>query len=208
MTALVDEESVVAQETVEEDLDQVVWQAWKAMRLPEGYHAEIIEGSIEVSPTGRRRHAVLANRLRRALDAHLAGTPYAAYQDTNVIHGFKSVIPDVFVGPEDLDEAPDAEGLGVDARGVPLVVEVVSPGYDDRKRDRERKRRAYARAGIPVYILIDDHDEDGKVTALTRPEPGHARYAGELSLPYGTDLVVPEGPAKGFVIGEEITRGR
>ena len=208
MTAVVDEETVVAQETGEADLDQVLWQAWKAMKLPEGYRAEIIEGSIEVSPTGRRRHAILANRLRDALVLFLQGTPYAAYQDTNVIHGLKSVIPDVLVGPEDLDEAPDPEGLGVDARGVLLVVEVVSPGYGDRKRDRERKRRAYARAGIPVYILVDDHDEDGKVTMLTRPEPAQARYAGELSLPYGTDLVVPEGSAKGFVIGDDITRGR
>jgi hypothetical protein len=59
-----------------------------------------------------------------------------------------------------------------------------------------------------VYILVDDHDEDGKVTMPSRPEPAQARYAGESSLPYGTDPVVPEGPAKGFVIGEEITRGR
>ncbi|MEZ0066786.1 hypothetical protein ABIA32_002798 [Streptacidiphilus sp. MAP12-20] len=29
-----------------------------------------------------------------------------------------------------------------------------------------------------------------------------------MSLPYGTDLVIPEGPAKGLVIGEEITAGR
>ncbi len=208
MTAVVDEETVVTQEIGEEDLDQVLWQAWKAMKLPEGYRAEIIEGSIEVSPTGRRRHAVLANRLRDALVLFLQNTEYAAYQDTNVIHGLKSVIPDVLIASKDLDEAPDPEGLGVDARGVLLVVEVVSPGYDDRKRDRERKRRAHARAGIPVYVLVDDHDEDGKVTVLTRPEPAHARYAGELSLPYGTDPVVPEGPAKGFTIGEEITRGR
>ncbi|MHA6759275.1 Uma2 family endonuclease [Streptacidiphilus sp. PAMC 29251] len=87
-------------------------------------------------------------------------------------------------------------------------MEVVSPGYDDRQRDRVRKRRAYARAGIPLYLLIDDHDEDGKVTLLTQPEPGHSRYAGELSLPYGTDLTIPTGPAKGLVIGESITGGR
>lgn len=35
-------------------LDEVLWQAWKAMDLPEGYRAEITEGAIEVSPTGRR----------------------------------------------------------------------------------------------------------------------------------------------------------
>jgi hypothetical protein len=48
-------------------LDEVVWQAWKAMELPEGYRAEIIEGAIEVSPTGRYSHASVVNRLRDAL---------------------------------------------------------------------------------------------------------------------------------------------
>ncbi|MGW1049472.1 hypothetical protein ACWD4N_03580 [Streptomyces sp. NPDC002586] len=38
------------------DLDEVLWLAWKAMELPEGYRAEIIEGAIEVSPTGRLSH--------------------------------------------------------------------------------------------------------------------------------------------------------
>jgi hypothetical protein len=32
-------------------LDEALWQAWKAIELPEGYRAEIIEGVIEVSPT-------------------------------------------------------------------------------------------------------------------------------------------------------------
>ncbi|WP_327414508.1 hypothetical protein [Streptomyces sp. NBC_01233] len=37
------------------DLDDVLWQAWKAMELPEGYHAEIVEGFIEESITGALR---------------------------------------------------------------------------------------------------------------------------------------------------------
>lgn len=50
-------------------LDEVLWRAWLALELPEGYHAEIVEELIEVSPTGRRSHSLAANRLRRALDA-------------------------------------------------------------------------------------------------------------------------------------------
>ncbi len=48
MTALAEEVApVVADEPVSEpgsDLDEVLWQAWKALDLPEGYRAEIIEG--------------------------------------------------------------------------------------------------------------------------------------------------------------------
>ncbi|MBC3843222.1 Uma2 family endonuclease [Streptacidiphilus sp. 4-A2] len=177
------------------------------MDLPEGYHAEIIEESIEVSPTGRRRHAVLANRLRRALDQLLQGTDYAAYQDTNVIHGLKATIPDVLVAPVDLDTAPDPEGLGVDAAGVQVVFEVVSPGRRDRERDRDRKRRAYARAGIPVYVLVDDHDGEGAVTVLSDPDREAGDYNSARRHPYGTDAVITDGPAKSFVIGDGIPRG-
>ncbi|MEU5923721.1 Uma2 family endonuclease [Streptomyces antimycoticus] len=185
-------------------LDEVLWQAWKAMELPEGYRAEIVEEFIEVSPTGRRRHSVIINRLRDALVVHLADSDHRAYQDLNVIHRRKVFIPDLAIAPRDLDEIPDEEDLGVDASGVAAVFEVVSPGHEARSRDRKRKRRAYARAGIPLYVLIDDFDGDGTVVILTAPDPDKAVYADEHRVPYGTDAVIPDGPAKGFVIGEAV----
>ncbi|MEU7304625.1 Uma2 family endonuclease [Streptomyces sp. NPDC007206] len=187
------------------DLDEVLWQAWKAMELPEGYHAEIIEGAIEVSPTGRLTHAQITNRLRRALDRFLDGAEHACHQDTNVIHKRKGWIPDAFVAPEDLEPYADEEGLGVEASAVHLVVEVVSPGKRNQDRDRIRKRREYARAGIPVYVLIDDYDGQGAVTLFTGPRPDKADWEDIHRVPYGTEVTIPEGPAKGFVIGEGIT---
>ncbi|GGW29996.1 hypothetical protein GCM10010503_01820 [Streptomyces lucensis JCM 4490] len=209
MTALAEEVApVVADKPASEpvsDLDEVLWQAWKAMDLPEGYRAEIIEGAIEVSPTGRRRHTVLIGRLRRALDTHLAGSDYAVHHDGNVIHRHKAWIPDLFVAPVDLDDIPDEEGLGVDAGGVKMVVEVTSPGHRNLQRDRVRKRREYARAGIPVYVVIvDDFDDEGAVVVLTSPDAKKARYTDEHRVPYGTDAVIPEGPAKGFAVGKAI----
>ncbi|MET9545621.1 Uma2 family endonuclease [Streptomyces sp. NPDC006627] len=189
------------------DLDEILWQTWKAMDLPEGYRAEIIEGAIEVSPTGRRRHMVLINRLHDALVAHLAGSDYAVWHDGNVFHQRQCWIPDLFIGPRDPDEFPDEEDLGVDASGVALVVEVVSPGRRNIERDRVRKRREYARAGISVYVIVDDFDEDGAVHVLSAPNPEKATYEDEHRVPYGTEAVIPSGPAKGFAIGEEITRG-
>ncbi|MFG2337304.1 Uma2 family endonuclease [Streptomyces yangpuensis] len=187
------------------DLDDVLWRAWKAMELPEGYHAEIVEGFIEVSPTGRYSHGRTANRLRRALDKALDGGEFAAHQDLNVIHGRKVWIPDVFVALEEADEHVTEGGLGIEAAAVHLIAEVVSPDADSRARDRDRKRRAYARAGIPVYVIIDDYQGHGSVTVLFDPVPDEARYASETTVPYGTAVTVPEGPAKGFTIDESIT---
>ncbi|MFD9724216.1 Uma2 family endonuclease [Streptomyces sp. NPDC059072] len=208
MTALAHEtlEAVMPKvATPPSNLDEVLWQAWKAMELPEGYHAEIVEGFIEVSPTGRYSHGRIANRLRRALDKFLDAGEFAALQDINVIHKRKVWIPDVLVALEDADEHVTEDGLGIQASAVLLIAEVVSPGKDSIERDRERKRRAYARAGIPVYVIIDDHDGHGTVSLLTGPVPDEARYASEVRMPYGTGVTVPEGPAKGFVIGEDVT---
>ncbi|MFH8639790.1 Uma2 family endonuclease [Streptomyces goshikiensis] len=187
-------------------LDEVLWQAWKAMDLPEGYRAEIIEESIEVSPTGRRRHGVLNNRLRWMLEAHLAGSDLAAFQDISIIQGRKVCIPDLFVAPRDLDEIPDEEGLGVDATRVPLVAEIVSPGNDAHRRDHIRKQRWYALAAISVYVVIDDFTDQGTVTVFSSPNPDKGTYATKTTVSYGTPVTVPEGPAKGLVIGEEVTR--
>lgn len=194
----------------EPNLDEVLWQAWKAMELPEGYHAEIIEGAIEVSPTGRFAHAQVVNRLRDALAIFLQDSEYGAWNDTNVIHALHAWIPDGLVAPRDTDAEPiEAEdGLGIKASVVQLVIEVVSPGKRNQDRDRVRKRREYARAGIPVYVIIDDYDNSGTVSVLTAPLPERARYEDEHRVPYGTDAVIPEGPAKGFVIGEGITGPR
>jgi Uma2 family endonuclease len=203
MTAMAAEPDLDLEETP--SLDEVLWQAWLALELPEGFRAEIIEGSIEVSPTGRHSHAVAANRLRRALDSYLAGSGVLAYQNLNVLHGRKVYIPDAVVGSEDLDESADPDGWGADARRLSLVAEVVSPGHDDRKRDRVRKRRAYAQAGIPVYVIIDQYDDSGHVTVLTTPDPRKGVYRAEHRVPYGTPVTVSEGPAKGFVIDTTIT---
>ncbi|MFF3376481.1 Uma2 family endonuclease [Streptomyces sp. NPDC002680] len=206
MTALAHEVIPVVEDEPGSTLDEILWETWKSMDLPEGYRAEIIEGSIEVSPTGRRRHGVLINRLRRALEIHMAHGDHAPYQDINVIYRRKSWIPDLFIAPRDLDDIPDEDDLGVDAAGVLMVVEVVSPGRRNIERDRVRKRREYARADIPIYVIIDDFDDGGAVLVLTEPDYKKAIYKAEQRVPYGVDVVIPVGPAKGLVIGDAITR--
>ena len=190
------------------DLDEGLWQVWKAMELPEGYRAEIIEGAIEVSPTGRFVHAQVVNRLRDALAIFLKGGEYGAWNDTNAIHARRAWIPDGLVAPRDAELIEDEEGLGIKASAVSMVVEVVSPGKSNQDRDRIRKRREYARAGIPMYVLIDDYDGQGAVTLFTGPRPDKADWEDIHRVPYGTDVTIPEGPAKGFVIGEAITGPR
>ncbi|MFI9156517.1 Uma2 family endonuclease [Kitasatospora aureofaciens] len=198
MSALVVEETVV-------NLDQQLWQAWKSMDVPEGFRAEIIEGTITLSPTGGTRHFSVNRQVLEGLYGHLRGSGWAPGNDCNIVHGLKVLIPDAFVAPRDVEEVDHPEGLGLLASGIAMVVETVSPGSEARKRDHVLKHRAYARAGIPVYVIIDDYDDGGAVTILTDPDRERRAYASSTRIPYGKEAVIPEGPAKGFVIGPEIT---
>ncbi|MFJ4617546.1 Uma2 family endonuclease [Streptomyces sp. NPDC088812] len=175
------------------------------MELPEGYRAEIIEGALEVSPTGRYSHSQIIFLLREALRDHLRRGDLAVRSGTNVIHEGSAWVPDLFVVARDPERYVTDDGLGLVAAGVRAVFEVTSPGKRSLERDRVKKRREYARAGIPVYVLIDDYDGQGAVTLLTGPRPDTADWEDVHRVPYGTEVTVPEGPAKGFVIGEAIT---
>lgn len=50
--------------------------------------------------------------------------------------------------------------------GADLVMEVVSGGPEDRKRDLVIKRQEYARAGIPEYWIVDPEEEKIEVLVL------------------------------------------
>ncbi|MBD3010363.1 MULTISPECIES: Uma2 family endonuclease [unclassified Streptomyces] len=189
-------------------LREALRQVWQTLDPPEGSRVELFGDTLEMSAIGHPDHARPLNRLCRAMDRYLVGTDYAAYMAMSVVHGLSVWTPDACVAPQHAEEALTEDGLGFVASAVKLVVEVVSPGYENQQRDRVRKRRAYAGAGIPVYVLIDDHDNHGTVTVLTSPSPGEGTYAAEIRVPYGTEVQIPEGPAKGFAITEEITGPR
>jgi Uma2 family endonuclease len=80
--------------------------------------------------------------------------------------GTPNVAPGLIFSPED-DVAPDllwisqerlARGLRDDGKlyaAPELVVEIVSPGSANERRDRELKLKLYAREGVDEYWLID-----------------------------------------------------
>ncbi|MFD7413372.1 Uma2 family endonuclease [Kitasatospora purpeofusca] len=187
---------------------QRLWEAWASLEVPEGFHAEIGEGAIVLTPVGDLRHMRVKQRVFRALCDCLQDSGWGPAYARSVVHGLKVAVPDLFVVPDEIDEIEHPEGLGVLASGVVLVVETVSPGSESRRRDLVLKHRAYATAGIPVYVIIDDYDDGGAVTVLSGPDPERGAYASSVRTPYGEDAVVPEGPAKGFAIGPGITGER
>ncbi|MCI0385206.1 Uma2 family endonuclease [Streptomyces sp. CNQ085] len=133
-----------------------------------------------MSPTDRHRHChchrhvQIVGRLRRALEKSIDDSDHAAYQDMNVIHGLTAYVPGLFVAPEDDIEHVTEDGLGLRGPVWRWSSRWSPPGHRATERDPVRKRRAYARTGVPVYVLIGDHDGHGTVTGLTSPSPSLA----------------------------------
>ncbi|MGW4382397.1 Uma2 family endonuclease [Kitasatospora sp. NPDC004531] len=75
-----------------------------------------------------------------------------------------------------------------DPAEVLMVVEVTSWDPDARTCDREEKPAAHARAGVPVFLLIDRADR--AVTVFS--EPGGGRYGRIVTVANGRTVAVPE----------------
>ncbi|MEV6066393.1 Uma2 family endonuclease [Nocardia sp. NPDC052001] len=87
--------------------------------------------------------------------------------------------------------APDGsfsgQGNWVDADSVLMVVEVTSYDSDTDRRDRVEKPRAYAEAGIPIYLLIDRDTCE----TIVYSHPADGVYSSPMRLPFGARVELP-----------------
>jgi Uma2 family endonuclease len=138
--------------------------------LPEGWRAEIIDGALYVSKApGWDHQAVVANllvALRAWAERHTGrvnwgiGVIYA--DDDNVIPAV------VWISNERLAKGLDAAGH-LSGVGPELVVEVISPGSENPRRDRETKLALYSRRDALEYWIVDPA---GRTVHQLRRSPG------------------------------------
>lgn len=122
----------------------------------EGSRYEIIDGELHVSTQPRWEHQYACHQLAFALEASNRGTRV----------GVVLAAPGLIFAP-DQDVAPDliwisharlatALDAGGHLRIAPeLVIEVLSPGPANARRDREVKLRLYERQGVREYWVVD-----------------------------------------------------
>ena len=140
------------------------WTEAEYLALDTNRLVELVDGCVEVLPMPTYLHQLIARYLHRLLDdfvaaAKLPGTVLFAPMPVRLWEGqFRE--PDiVYVRPE---HVPNRRGQ---PEGAALVVEIVSPGPENRERDLEIKRREYAQAHIPEYWIVDP--EERKIVVLT-----------------------------------------
>jgi Uma2 family endonuclease len=133
--------------------DQGYWSEEDYLSLDTGRLIEFDNGCIEVLPMPTMFHQFIVRFLFKRLDAFVASNKLGETLFAPLpvqLWSAKYREPDiVFLQPERLR---DIHGQPV---GADLVMEVVSEGEENRRRDWERKRREYARAGINEYWIVD-----------------------------------------------------
>ena len=116
---------------------------------------EVIDGELLMSKSPGVSHQAVSMNLSylfsKFLDLNPIGRVFAA---TGIIFSdIDAVIPDmVFIRRERLPEVIDGDRI---VAAPDLVVEILSPGPDNRRRDRIVKRQLYAKFGVKEYWIID-----------------------------------------------------
>jgi Uma2 family endonuclease len=140
------------------------WSESDYLALDTNRPVEFSHGFVEVLPMPKFLHQRILKFLFNALQAFVTARSLGDVYFMGVLvrlHAGKYREPDVmFMSAEHADRITDEYWEGAD-----LVMEVVSSGNDDRRRDLKQKREEYAQAGIPEYWIVDP--ELGQITVLT-----------------------------------------
>ena len=162
---------------------------WWDLNLPARWRAEIVrDGTITVAPPVTLPHHVIADIVNRAL---VSGTTadWGIFQTMGLVcrDSEKVYLPDLVVVRD--DDLPKTDVTLVPAKLATLVVEITSNGNADD--DRTFKRRGYAAAPIPLYLLIDRWAQPGESVTLFA-EPADGDYQRRLQVPFGDTVELPE----------------
>lgn len=168
------------------------------LAAPKGVRVEFIEGNYHMTPPANDQHnrwaVELIVQLRMAgVDLALIGNGYCS-EPAGERHVTGAFIPDFVIPyrlPNDSDEAYRTSHDGwYPASMVHLAGEITSPS--NGKVDREGKYRTYARAGIPVYVLIDRQKRLAVCHSdpVDRGEESYYRSADPVAL--GEKLQLPD----------------
>src|SRR5215467_3555756 len=144
--------------------------------MPEdGQRYEIIEGELFVSCAPGLTHQNVSVNLVIDLGNFLSENPIGKIWTTPsvIFSELSGVIPDiVFISKDRLAEIASGEKI----TGSPdLVIEIVSPGAGNERRDRVAKRQLYGKHGVREYWIVDPYLRSVEVYLLKGRTLRHAK---------------------------------
>ena len=121
----------------------------------DGNRYELFEGELFVSRAPGLSHQRVLGNFYAIFRAYLEQNPIGEVLLTPgvIFDEFNSAIPDaIFISNQRIDEIVSGERVV----GAPeLVIEIVSPGKENARRDREVKRQVYGKHGVKEYWIAD-----------------------------------------------------
>ncbi|MFL6207647.1 MAG: Uma2 family endonuclease [Pyrinomonadaceae bacterium] len=134
----------------------------------DGNRYELIEGEIIVSRAPSLSHQRVLGNIYAVLRDYLNQNPIGEVLLTPgvIFDEFNSAIPDaVFISQQRRRQIGASERI----MGAPeLVIEVVSPGTENARRDRVAKRQLYGKHGVKEYWVADPENRALEVYRLKR----------------------------------------
>ena len=117
---------------------------------------EIIDGELYASSPTHVCHQMVCGEIVMLLDTwnEATGIGHAVFAPGLIFSQYDDVAPDVvWLSRERLADGLDENGH---LRVAPeLIAEVLMPGMDDERRDREAKLLLYSRCGVSEYWIVD-----------------------------------------------------
>ncbi|MFJ6747751.1 Uma2 family endonuclease [Streptomyces sp. NPDC091266] len=168
--------------------DNTLLDGFLALETPTGFRAELIEGEIVVTPPPDGDHEDYLSTVNRqvlresATDMEWSGHKGLVLSSTGGLPT-DHVVPDATIAPRTLRLFRGAPPW-MPSDGVAMVVEVTS---SRPRKDRVAKRHGYARAGIPLYLLIDR--EKSALTLFS--DPTAEDYVANITVPFGKSVPLP-----------------
>lgn len=168
-----------------DELDDL-FEALERMPVPEGYKAEIVEGTIHMAPH-RHVHGVTIRRITNALERRFGNHTTLTWDERIDFPGCKNgFCPDV---------AKLRDGAAMDHRrrwryqDVEFIAEVISRGTG--ANDYGEKWETYASAAVPAYLIADPYT--AKCHLYT--DPKGTGYETQVTIPYGQPVDLSQTPA-------------
>lgn len=139
-------------------LEKVTWTIYDLEVLPENpaIQYELIAGDLLVTRTPHYRHQHICSRVAAALEiwSEKTGLGLTIINPGLIYSEIDSVIPDVvWVSHIRLAQIEDESGHLT--ASPELVVEVLSSGKENERRDKETKLKLYSIQGVQEYWIID-----------------------------------------------------
>jgi len=124
----------------------------------DGNRYELIDGELFVSRAPGIPHQRVLHNLQLEFGAYLKTNPIGILVPGAgaIFSDYDAVIPDLaFVRQERWEEVVTGEKF---TGAVDLVIEILSPGTQNRQRDLAAKRKLYGKYGVEEYWIVDSEN--------------------------------------------------